>query len=141
MSETNPPNLRAIEGKLRNLLSCILDRATKDATFAHQLEEIFLTDSFRKTTATKKKKTQGRYFNAVEFLHVNGEAKLRAALDSKTDSELRLILRSDGIRKGQDLKSIERPEMIDEIVRNAERRLKQGSSFLMSQQTDDLNPR
>jgi len=83
----------------------------------------------RKTleTQSRSKKTD---FNAVSYLQDNGEDKLQEELNKKTDTELRQVLRSEGVKTGKDLKTIEREEMIQEIISNTKRRLKQGSAFL-----------
>jgi hypothetical protein len=66
----------------------------------------------------------------VNYLQENGEEKLQEELNKKTDTELRQVLRSEGVKIGKDLKTIEREEMIQEIISNTKRRLKQGSAFL-----------
>jgi len=83
----------------------------------------------RKTldTQSRSKKTD---FNAVSYLQDNGEEKLQEELNKKTDTELKQVLRSEGMKTGKDLKTIEREEMIQEIISNTKRRLKHGSAFL-----------
>jgi len=130
MSETNPRRLKALKTKLTNLVNCVLNKAAIDAEFATQLEEVLISDSLRAILREKKKKARKSVFNPVAYLHEHDKDKLRVELEGKTDSELQLILRSEGIRKGKALKNIERQQMIDEIVLNSEHRLKQGSAFL-----------
>lgn len=130
MSENNPEMLKALESKLTNLVHCILNEAQRNDEFARQLEEVFISDSLRKILGESKKKPQRDVFNVIGFLHENGEAKLRAELERKTDSELREILRSEGIKKGKELKVTTRQQMVEEIITNSQRRLTQGSSFL-----------
>lgn len=130
MSEIDLTILKALETKLTNIVSCVLNKASNDPEFARQLEEILLSDSLQKTLREGKKKTKKHEFHPVTFLHEYGEEKLRTELEGKTDAELRLVLRSEGIRKGKELKSIERKEMIEEIMSDSGRKLKQGSSFL-----------
>jgi hypothetical protein len=130
MSETNPEILRALETKLTNLSRCILNEAERNDEFARRLEEVLISDSLRNILGETKKKPQKDIFNSVGFLHENGEGKLREELERKTDSELREILRSEGIKKGKELKVINRQQVIEEIITNSQRRLTQGASFL-----------
>lgn len=130
MSEIDSAILKSLETKLTNLVTCVLNKASNDPEFARQLEEILLSDSLQKTLREGKKKAKKHDFHPVAFLHEHGEEKLRMELEGKTDAELRVVLRSEGIRKGKELKSIERKEMIEEIMVDSSRKLKQGSSFL-----------
>lgn len=130
MSETNPEIQKALETKLTNLLRCVLTEAEKNEEFAQRLEEILISDSLRNILGENKKKLQKDAFNVVGFLHEHGEDKLREELGIKTDSELKEILRSEGIKKGKELRTIDRQQMIEEIVTKSQRRLRQGSSFL-----------
>jgi hypothetical protein len=130
MSEAKPEILKALEIKLTNLLRCILDEAERSDDFAQQLEDILISDSLKNILRESKKKPKKNVFNAVGFLHENGVDKLREELEGKTDSELREILRSEGIKKGKELKSIDRQQMIEELISISGQRLSQGSSFL-----------
>jgi len=130
MLETNSEILKAIEIKLNGLVRCILDEAGRNAEFANQLETILISDSLKSALGEPKKKLPREIFNVVGFLHENGLDKLREELERKTDSELREILRSEGLKKGKDLKSVEREQMLEEIITSSQRRLTQGASFL-----------
>ena len=130
MSETNSEILKAIEIKLNSLVRCILTEAEKNTEFAGQLEEILISDSLKNDLGESKRRTPKELFNVVGFLHENGVDKLREELETKTDSELREILRSEGIKKGKELKTVERQQMLEEIVISSQRRLTQGASFL-----------
>ena len=130
MSELNPAQIKALEIKLTNLVNCILNKALVDAEFANRLEEVLISDSLRVLLKERKKKPIKSVFNPVAFLQEHNEIELRTELEEKTDTDLRSILRSEGIRKGKELKNIERQQMINEIVQSSIRRLKQGSSFL-----------
>jgi hypothetical protein len=130
MPEIDSKRPIAIKTKLTNFVNAVINKAATDHEFANQLEEVLIGNSFRKIPGEKKKNAGKPAFNPVEYLHVHDKDKLRVELERKTDSELRLILRSEGIRKGKELKSLERQQMIDEIASNSERILKQGSVFL-----------
>jgi hypothetical protein len=130
MSETKIKQIKALEVKLTSLVNCILNKAASDTEFATQLEEVLLSDSLRVVLQENKKKAQKSTFNPIAFLRENSIDILKAELERKTDSELRLIVRAEGIKKGKELKSMERQQMIDEVIQNSERRLKQGSVFL-----------
>jgi len=126
----NSPNLKKLEVKLKNLVKCILDKAATDSEFSRQLEEILLSDSLSQVIATPKSKPVKSGFKSVDYLDQHDESKLREELNSKTDTELRQILKEESNRKAKDLKNVEHQQLIDDIVANANRVLKQGSSFL-----------
>ena len=130
MQETNPENLKAIERKLTNLVNCILNKASTDPEFASQLYDILISDSLKAILREKKKRPKELAFNLVAFLHEHGKEELLKTLREKPDSDLRIMLRSEGIRKGKELKALERQQMIDEIFAHSEKKLKQGSVFL-----------
>jgi hypothetical protein len=66
----------------------------------------------------------------VTFLHEHGEERLRGELGLKTDSELREIIRREGILKGKEVNALGRDKMINDIVSHSDRRLRQGVAFL-----------
>ena len=130
MSQHNSPNLKKLEVKLKNLVKCILDKAETDSEFSRQLEEILLSDSLNQVISTRKSKPARSSFKSVDYLDQHGESKLREELNSKTDTELQQILKGESNRKVKDLKNVERQQLIGDIIANADRVLKQGSSFL-----------
>jgi hypothetical protein len=130
VSETEKPNLKNLEIKLKNLLVCVLHKAETDSEFARQLEEALLSDSLHKVVSPNKKRSKRINFNAVDYLHQNAESELRNELENKTDDELKQILQTGSNKKAKDLKNIERKQLVDDIISNANRVLKQGSSFL-----------
>ena len=130
MSETEKPDLKKLEIKLKNLLTCVLDKVKTDSEFAHQLEEALSSDSLHKNISPNRKKSKIISFNAVNYLHQNGESELRNALESKADHELKQILQAGSNKKAKDLKNVEHKQLVDDIISNASRVLKQGSSFL-----------
>ena len=130
MSQHNSPNLKKLEVKLKNLVKCILDKAATDSEFSRQLEEILLSDSLNQVISTRKSKPARSSFKSVDYLDQHGESKLREELNSKTDTELQQILKGESNRKVKDLKNVERQQLIGDIIANADRVLKQGSSFL-----------
>ncbi len=139
MSEISHDNLKAIESKLNNLVKVIMNKAESDPEFASKLEEVLLSDSLRKSISNKKTKAKKENFNAVAYLHEHGEPKLQEELSTKTDDELRQIMRSEGIKiqKVKGVKSIDRQEIIEEIVLKTQRRLNQGSVFLSTKKTQE----
>lgn len=130
MSETEKQNLKNLEIKLKNLMKCVLDKAAIDSEFAHQLEEALSSNSPHKIVSSGKSKSRKSTFNTVAYLHEYNESKLRDELENKTDAELKQILQAESNKKGKDLKNIERQQLVDEIIANANCVLKQGSSFL-----------
>ena len=130
MSEIEKQNLKNLEIKLKNLMKCVLDKAATDSEFARQLEESLSSDSLHKIVSSSKSKSKKIIFNAVAYLHKHDESELRKELENKIDTELKQILQAESNKKGKDLKNIERQQLIDEIITNANCVLKQGSSFL-----------
>jgi hypothetical protein len=130
VSQHNSPNLKKLEVKLKNLVKCILDKAETDSEFSRQLEKILLSDSLSQTISTRKSKPARSNFKSVDYLDQHGESKLREELNSKTDTELQQILKEESNRKVRDLRNVERQQLINDIITNADRVLKQGSSFL-----------
>ena len=70
--------------------------------------------------------------NAVTVLHSKGESGLRDELNLLTDDELRQVVRTEGLFKGRDIKTIPRADLLIEIISSAKSRLTQGESFLRS---------
>jgi len=77
-------------------------------------------------------KSKKSHLNTVSILHNNGENGLTAELEMQTDDELRRLARAGGLFKGREIKSIQRAELLKEILSSAKRRLTQGESFLKS---------
>lgn len=130
MSGTNKEYLKEIESKLTNLIRVVLNEAEVNHEFYLKLEEVIVSDSLKAIPKISKKQQAKAYFNVVAFLKEQGAEKLTAHLETQPNDDLREILRAEGIRKGKELKSIERQQMIEEIIQTAERRLNQGKSFL-----------
>jgi len=132
MSEVEKEVLKALETKLYNFVRCVIDKAASDEPFRVELEKILLTDSLSKKLREKVSRGGSKRpaFQPVAFLHERGIEELRRKLDDMTDHELRLVVRSEGIRKGKDVNALERAVLIEEIMASSTRRLKQGSSFL-----------
>jgi hypothetical protein len=83
----------------------------------------------RKKNQDKQARNNKLDFNAVMYLKEHGEIELHEELEKKANTELIQISRSLGIKIGKSSKTIEREEMIKEILLLAERRLKQVQSF------------
>lgn len=157
MLETESAILENLESKITKLAKVVLDEAAANSEFRRKLENVFLdgptpisavkaskpakakisaakaskpTKAKASVAKTSKQTKAKEKFNTVIFLQENGRAKLQEELSLKTETELKSILRNEGIRKPKELKSIEREQMIDEIIRDAARRLESGTSFL-----------
>ena len=137
MSETEKQNLKDLEIKLKKLMECILSKAASDTEFAYQLEEALSGNSLPRSVSSKvsKNKNPKKAFNAVSYLQEHGKILMREELESKTDSELKQTLQAISSKKAKDLKNIDRQQLIDEIIVNANRVLNQGSSFLQISDT------
>ena len=134
MSKAEPERQRdALRRKLRDLVKrpdlvdCVMAKADDDTAFADQLAQILLSETAserapRRVTRPKPKQT----FNPVQFLKDHGEAALDRELEGRTDDDLRNILRYHGLRRGKDVKKLERAEMLRVIANGSRTKLKQG---------------
>ncbi len=130
MSENKEESIKALEARLYAFVQIVLDEASRNPEFSHQLEGVLLGDTVKVVHVEPSKKKIKESLDVVGFLHEHGENKLREALSTKADNELKTIVRAEGIRKGKELKALERHQMIEEILQTAARRLGQGKSFL-----------
>ncbi|MBO0721628.1 MAG: hypothetical protein J2P41_12445 [Blastocatellia bacterium] len=157
MPETDAGILKDLKSKIAKLAKLVADEAAANSEFRHKLQSVFMDKPTPISAAKVSKPTKAKVsaakaskptkakvsaakaprptkakenFNSVVFLQENGRDKLQDELSLKTETELKLILRNEGIRKPKELKSIEKEQMIDEIIHDAERRLKAGTSFL-----------
>lgn len=112
--------------KLRALVDCVIAQADKDAEFAEKLGQILLDEKSEAPPSKSLPKQPGQAFNPVLFLKEHGEAALLRELETQTDDGLRTVLRFQGLRKGKELKRIERRDMVREIVDGAKAKLRQG---------------
>ncbi len=130
MSEVDPKAIRAMETKLMNLVRCVVDHAATDPDFARKLEEVLLSDSLSKMVREKKVESRRPTFVPVPFLHEHGDERLQNELNGMTDHELRMIVRSERIRRGKEVNALDRTTLISEIISHSQRRLDQGAAFL-----------
>ncbi|MDL5052167.1 hypothetical protein QQ056_01095 [Oscillatoria laete-virens NRMC-F 0139] len=126
----NKPNIKLLETKLLRLAKCILRKAQDDHEFAAQLLDTLSNTEERKGEAKRLPEDPKSSFNVVEFLHLQGREKLQQELNLMTDSELRALVRSEGIAKGKDSKSLIRHQLVEALLVHSTRRLSQGSAFL-----------
>ncbi|WP_448572075.1 hypothetical protein [Trichothermofontia sp.] len=140
MSETEKQNLKDLEGKLQAFLACILKKAESDIEFRQEIGIALQGDFSAKNPSSRisKSRSKKNTFNAVDYLHEHNVSLLREELETKTDTELKQILQANSNKKAKDLKKIEREQLIDEIVENANRVLNQGSSFLQISDTVEM---
>ena len=129
MSADNNPTFKALDAKLHKLIACVLKKAKADATFANELSRI-LSVANAEDAQVQAKPTSLPPFDSVSFLHQHGEAALGIELGLKPDSDLRAIMKFQGLIKSKESKILEREQMISEIIGYSSRKLKQGSAFL-----------
>ena len=124
-------DLKPLERQLRRLLTVIIEQAESDAEFAARLAKVLNAPDGRHVAQAEKRKTTA--FNPVDILHREGPEALQRQLELRTDTELKDILRQQGLwkRKGEK-QPLNRSEATRSIIASAERRLHQGSSFLQS---------
>lgn len=130
MSAERPATTKSIESKLRKLVDCVIKKARSDDQFARELEKCLVDRLSSDDSDSGTSKAEVPSFNIVTFLHEHGEEKLRQELHLKTDSDLRTILRLEGIARGKESKSLDRNIMITDLLKYAARKLNQGSAFL-----------
>jgi hypothetical protein len=121
---------KAIQTKLTNLLNCILNEVEKNPNFATLVEEVLLSDSLRKVLKEKKGKKIKIPFKTMEYLQNHNLDELRLELKNKSLAELKEIIKKDSGRKSKELKDLNQEQIIEDIIKNAQRKLNQGSSFL-----------
>ena len=121
---------KAIETKLSNLFNCVLNEVGKNPNFAKEIEDILLSDSLKRIIKEKKNKKIKVYFNTLEYLQNQNSEVLRTVLNLKTLTELKAIIKNDGAKNAKEFKDLSREQIIENIIENAQRKLKQGSSFL-----------
>ena len=143
MSKSDLDNRRnALRRKLRQFVECVMAKADEDAAFADQLAEIFLGDAAGERAPQKSDVQQTKQtFNPVLFLKDHGEPALVRELESRTDDDLRGILRFQGLRRGKELKRLERTEMLREITEGARTKLKQGTVVALVQSAEAQDPK
>jgi hypothetical protein len=122
--------VKALEGKLSRLVRSIVKKARDDSDFAQEICEILAPEGRGASSVEPSTPAKRQQFNPVTFLHEHGQDRLCTELGYMTDSELREIIRAQGIRRGKEVQTIERGDMINEIVAHSDRRLHQGASFL-----------
>lgn len=135
MPETDAAIIKVLKSKITKLVKVVLDEATANEEFRLKLESVFGEDApvakpAKTATRTVKASKAKETFNHVSFLQEHGNEKLAAELSLKTDTELKAILRKEKIRNTRELNKMERQQMIDEILQDAESRLGGGTSFL-----------
>jgi hypothetical protein len=123
---------KAIERQLRRLMTVIVEEVEKNEDFAARVAKALNISDASDVTPTEKPKATT--FNPVEVLHREGKEALQNQLELKTDTELKEILRQQGLwkRKGEK-QQFDRSAAVQTIVASAETRLRQGSSFLQSE--------
>lgn len=136
MLETNHSNLDVLKVELKKLVKStkliefIYDKAVIDNEFAKHLEEILLTDKSNKVKQTTQIEPDKSVFDTIRYLSEHGDLKMRIELQDKTTDDLKQIFRAGGSRKSKKNKNIEREQLIEEIIQDAQLRLNRGSSFL-----------
>lgn len=129
MSANNKEH-KFIERQLKQLVTCVLQKAENDPEFAAGIAAALSFTS--NTHAPALEKPRKISFNSVEFLHRDGRELLGRELNLRTDSELKEIMNLDGIKNLKGLKQFDRGAAISQIITHAERRLSQGSTFLQT---------
>lgn len=123
-------NPKLLERQLRRLINAVIEKAQSDSDFARQLAKIL--NLSKAADSGKIEKASKTAFNAVDILHREGREALQLQLELRTDTELKDILRQEGVRKQKSQKPFVRNDAILTIITRAERQLHQGASFLQT---------
>jgi hypothetical protein len=134
MPDNDAAILKALKSKINKLVKVVLDEATLNSDFRQKLENALLEPSSynssskaaKSVTKISKLTKAKEKINLVSFLQENGKERLADELSLKTDTELKAILRTERIKEPRELKTIERQQMIDAILKNASQNLNQG---------------
>jgi hypothetical protein len=127
---SDSPDLKLLERQFRRLVKAVIEKAQSDSDFAKQLAKILNLSKAARSGETEK--ASRTVFNAVDILHREGREALQHQLELRTDTELRNILRQEGVRKQKSQKPFVRNDAILTIITRAERQLHQGASFLQT---------
>jgi hypothetical protein len=113
--------------KLLALVECIMEHADTSAGFAAKLDQALFNDSSIDAPTVKSASLPTKQaFNPVLFLKHHGVDALQRELETLTDDDLRAVLRFQGLRKGKELKKLDREGMLREIQVGAQAKLQQG---------------
>lgn len=126
-------DLKLLERQLRRLVTAVIEKAQSDSGFAKQLAKILNLSGTPDSNETTK--TDKFAFNSVDILHREGREALQRQLEFRTDTELKDILRQEGVRKQKSQNPFVRNDAILTIITRAEQQLRQGTSFLQSPPT------
>lgn len=125
-------DLKVLERQLRRLVNAVIEKAQTDSDFAKQLAKIL--NLSKATDLGEKEKTTKTVFNAVDILHREGREALQRQLEFRTDTELKDILRQEGVRMQKSQKPFIRNDAILSIIARAEQQLHHGASFLQTEE-------
>ncbi|MGL6284731.1 MAG: hypothetical protein ACRC2J_20180, partial [Microcoleaceae cyanobacterium] len=124
--EQNTVTMEMIYTKLLDLESEVFDLKKEINSLKHSAK------SHEPKTESKKTKKPDftEVFNPLKSLRENGQDNLKNQLDKMTNDELKEIIRSYNIKKAKEMKGIDRPQMVSDIIQYAERELNRGGVFL-----------
>jgi len=129
----NTNDIKTLERKLRRLINVVIEKAQSDSDFANQLVKILNPSKVSDSSETEK--NDKVVFNSVDILHREGREALQRELEFRTDTELKDILRQEGVRNQKGQKPFVRTDAILTIITRAEQQLRQGASFLKTSPT------
>lgn len=124
--EQNTVTMEMIYTKLLDLESEIFDLKKEITSLKHSAKSPETKTESKKT----KKPDFTEVFNPLKSLRENGRDNLKGQLDKMTNDELKEIIRSYNIKKAKEMKGIDRPQMVSDIIQYAERELNRGGVFL-----------
>jgi len=128
-----------IETTLEKLFKCICNEAQRNKEFAEKIHSVFINNSNKTVSTCESAKAENKkdepekstnQFNPIQILSEKGADKLKNELDIKSNTELKDIVRFEGIEKGKKLASLERNAMINKIIDHSHKLLNQGQVFM-----------
>ena len=123
-------DFKLVERQLRRFVSIVIEKAQSDSEFAAQIANIL--NPPKAADGVETEKAAKAAFNVVDILHREGREALQRQLELRTDSELKDILRQEGVRRQKSQKPFVRNDAILIIITRAEQQLHQGASFLQT---------
>lgn len=131
-------NLRSV---LHNLLECVLQKAKNDESFANDLVKILEGDSLKRIKTKTTKSSERNILNPITILKDHGEPYLCNILNSLPNDEIVSIAVSQNWMKKKEAKSLNRDDLISEILIKSKMKLRQGMTIagidLKSQSTSE----
>jgi hypothetical protein len=128
MSEIDSKSIEKAQQLLKRVLNLLVEAIGRDPLLASEVTRLFETNGVA-TKSNNRRKEKMPPIDAIAVLERAGVDGLTAELNVLKTDEIHAVARNQGIRIAAKLKE-NRPALIDNILRVAQSRLGQGSSFM-----------